>query len=200
MESQTVRSRVKNDRVQLRIGVRLKHARKVMGLRLRELAERVGCSESFLSKIENDKVNPSLQMLHRIVTELNFTIGEILSQDIEENKVVMRAGERPTIRMVPGRRAEGTHLEWLIPPGDTRLLAGSIHSVDPGGGSLGTITHEGEEMGYLLEGELELEVDGKLYNLKPGDSFFFRSDLAHGYRNPGESLTRILWVNTPPTF
>lgn len=200
MQSQTVHSRVKNDSAQLRIGVRLKHARKVMGLRLRELAERVGCSESFLSKIENEKVNPSLQMLHRIVTELNFTIGEILSQDIEENKVVMRAGERPTVRMVPARKTKGTRLEWLIPPGDTRLLAGSIHSVDPGGGSLGTIKHEGEEMGYLLEGELELEVDGKLYNLKPGDSFFFRSDLAHGYRNPGKSLTRILWVNTPPTF
>jgi len=171
-----------------------------MGLRLRELAERVGCSESFLSKIENDKVNPSLQMLHRIVSELNFTIGEILSQDIEENQVVMRAGERPTIRMVPSRKTEGTHLEWLVPPGDSRLLAGAIHTVNPGGGSLGTIVHEGEEMGYLLEGELDLEVDGEVYSLRAGDSFFFRSDLPHGYRNPGDVVARILWVNTPSTF
>lgn len=184
----------------LRIGVRLKHARKVMGLRLRELAERVGCSESFLSKIENNKVNPSLQMLHRIVTELNFSIGEILSEDIEENRIVMRAGQRPTIRMVPSRESEGTSVEWLVPPGDSRLLAGSIHLVNPGGGSLGTIEHEGEELGFILEGELELEVDGKSYALGAGDSFFFRSDLAHGYRNPGKVLTRILWVNTPPTF
>lgn len=184
----------------LRIGVRLKHARKVMGLRLRELAERAGCSESFLSKIENNKVNPSLRMLHRIVTELNFSIGEILSQDIEENQVVMREGQRPTIRMVPSRATEGTHVEWLVPPGDSRLLAGSIHAVNPGGGSLGTIEHEGEELGYVLEGELELEVDGETYSLKAGDSFFFRSDVPHGYRNPGTAPTRILWVNTPPTF
>lgn len=186
--------------VPLRIGFRLRHARKVMGLRLRELAERVGCSESFLSKIENDKVNPSLQMLHRIVSELNFSIGEILSQDIEKNQVVMRAGQRPVIRMVPSRETEGTSVEWLVPPGDSRLLAGSIHSVNPGGGSLGTIAHEGEEFGFILEGELELEVDGKVYSLQVGDSFFFRSDLPHGYRNPGNALTRILWVNTPPTF
>jgi len=184
----------------LRIGFRVKHARKVMGLRLRELAERVGCSESFLSKIENDKVNPSLQMLHRIVSELNFSIGEILSQDIEANQVVMRAGQRPTIRMVPSRQTEGTSVEWLVPPGDSRLLAGSIHSVNPGGGSLGTIAHEGEELGLILEGELELEVDGNVYSLQAGDSFFFRSDLDHGYRNPGKVLTRVLWVNTPPTF
>lgn len=184
----------------LRIGLRLRHARKVMGLRLRELAERVGCSESFLSKIENDKVNPSLRMLHRIVTELNFSIGEILSQDIEDGQVVMRAGQRPVIRMVPSRETEGTSVEWLVPPGNARLLAGSIHSVNPGGGSLGTIEHEGEELGFILEGALELEVDGKIYSLLAGDSFFFRSDLPHGYRNPGDSPARILWVNTPPTF
>lgn len=200
MESQTDRSRFKQGGAQLRVGMRLKHARKVMGLRLRELADRVGCSESFLSKVENDKVNPSLQMLHRIVTELDLTIGEILSQDIEENQVVMRSGERPTIRMVPSRQTEGTHLEWLVPPGDSRLLAGAIHSVNPGGGSLGTIVHEGEEMGYVLEGELELAVDGEVYRLKAGDSFFFRSDLPHGYRNPGTAPARILWVNTPSTF
>lgn len=200
MESQTSRGRFREDSAQLRIGMRLRHARKVMGLRLRELSERVGCSESFLSKIENDKVNPSLQKLHRIVSELNLTIGEILSEDIEENQVVMRAGQRPTLRMVPSRETEGTHLEWLVPPGNSRLLAGAIHSVNPGGGSLGTIVHEGEELGYLLEGELELKVDGKVYNLKAGDSFFFQSNLPHGYRNPGTMPARVLWVNTPSTF
>lgn len=200
MES-LVRSKRRRETAEpLRVGLRLRHARKVMGLRLRELAERVGCSESFLSKIENDKVNPSLQMLHRIVTELDFTIGEILSQDIDENTVVMRAGERPIIRMVPNRKTEGIHLEWLIPPGDARLLSGSVHVVHPGGGSLGVIEHEGEEIGFILEGEVELEVDGTTYMLKQGDSFFFRSNLPHGYRNPGDTVTRIVWINTPPTF
>jgi transcriptional regulator with XRE-family HTH domain len=198
-QQSTPRRNPANDE-QLKIGVRLKHARKVKGLRLRQLAERVGCSESFLSKIENNKVNPSLQMLHRIVTELDITIGKILSQDMDEGKVVTRSGERPTIHMVPSRKTEGIHIEWLIPPGDSRLLSGSVHVVHPGGGSLGTIEHEGEEVGFLLEGELELEVEGKTYNLREGDSFFFRSDLPHGYRNTSDNITRIIWINTPPTF
>lgn len=200
MTTDTVRGQLNDNGTQLKIGVRLKHARRIKGLRLRQLAERVGCSESFLSKIENNKVNPSLQMLHRIVTELDFTIGEILSQDIDESTVVMRAGERPIIRMVPNRKTEGIHLEWLVPPGDARLLSGSVHVVHPGGGSLGVIEHEGEEVGFLLEGEIELEVDGKTYDLKQGDSFFFRSEMPHGYRNPGDTVARILWINTPPTF
>lgn len=200
MTTDTVKGQSNENGTQLKIGVRLKHARRIKGLRLRQLAERVGCSESFLSKIENNKVNPSLQMLHRIVTELDFTIGEILSQDIDEGTVVMRAGERPIIRIVPNRKTEGIHLEWLIPPGDARLLSGSVHVVHPGGGSLGAIEHEGEEVGFILEGEIELEVDGKSYTLKQGDSFFFRSELPHGYRNPGDAVARILWINTPPTF
>lgn len=186
--------------IPLKVGIRLKHARKVKGLRLRQLAELAGCSESFLSKLENDKVNPSLRMLHRIVGELDLTIGAMLSQDIEENQIVMRAGKRPTIRMVQNRKTEGTQLEWLVPPGDVRLLSGAVHSVDPGGGSLGTIQHEGEEVGYVLEGALQLEVDGVTYHLKQGDSFFFRSHLPHGYHNPGDTVTKIVWINTPPTF
>lgn len=184
----------------LKVGARLKFARRIKGLRLHQLAERVGCSEGFLSKIENDKVNPSLQMLHRIVTSLNISIGQILAEDIDEHTVVMRSGERPTIRMVPDRETEGIHLEWLIPPGDARMLSGSIHVVHPGGRTHGVIKHEGEEVGYVLEGELELEVDGETLHLKAGDSFFFDSNKPHGYRNKGENVTRVLWVNTPPTF
>jgi len=36
--------------------------------------------------------------------------------------------------------------------------------------------------------------------LRAGDSFHFPSEVPHGYRNPGRVRTRVLWVNTPPTF
>jgi uncharacterized cupin superfamily protein len=39
-----------------------------------------------------------------------------------------------------------------------------------------------------------------VYKLGAGDSFAFPSNLAHTYRNPGRKVTRVLWVNTPPTF
>lgn len=184
----------------LRIGTKVRHTRKVRGLRLRELADRVGCSESLLSKIENDKARPSLEMLHRIVSELGISISTLFMEKERTSGVVMRAGGRPVIGVHTLTRGEGLKLESLIPESGTQLLNGSIHIVMPGGGSEGDITHEGEELGYILVGELDLTVDGQTYRLKPGDSFFFRSDLAHGYRNPGDVETRVLWVNTPPTF
>ena len=187
----------KND---LRIGLRLRHARKLKRLRLKDLAAVIGCSESLLSKVENNKVRPSLRMLHNIVTELDTTIGALFVDSYAHDHVVMRANERPTLGVKGGRRSDGVRLECLIPYPDSRLLYGSIHVVEPGGGSEGTIKHQGEEIGFVLEGEFELTVDKQTFRLSTGDSFFFESHQPHGYRNPGKVTTRVLWVNTPPTF
>lgn len=188
------------DAKNLRIGAQLKHARKLKGLRLKELADAVGCSESLLSKVENDRVQPSLQMLHRIVAELDRTIGELFNDGYAPDHVVMRSDERPMLRMNSIRKSSKVRLECLIPYPDSKLLYGSIHVVEPGGGSEGVIEHRGEEVGYVLEGELNLTVDGKTYHLRPGDSFFFESHRPHGYRNPGKITTRVVWINTPKTF
>ena len=64
----------------------------------------------------------------------------------------------------------------------------------------GPYHHAGEEVGYILDGELELQVSSNNYLLSTGDSFFFTSDREHLYRAAGENACRILWVNTPPTF
>lgn len=186
----------------LQIGAKLRHARKIQGLRLKDLAEKVGCSESMLSKVENEQVKPSLKILHALASELQTSIGALFSGVNDDDRVVMRRSERPIIHTNAIGRPEsaGVKLECLVPDPANRLLYGSIHIVEPGGGSEGFIEHKGEEIGYLLEGELELTVDGETYHLYQGDSFFFRSNLPHGYRNPGKVTTRVIWVNTPPTF
>jgi len=184
------------------IGERVRHARRVKGYQLRDLAEKVGCSESLLSKIENDKVLPSLQMLHKIATELDTSIGYLFADSSDRNRIVMRKGERQIIRTGSqgNRRSEGVQLEWLVPYPESGLLSGSIHIVAPGGGSDGLIEHKGEEMGFVLEGEFAITVGEQNFRLNAGDSFFFPSMLPHGYSNPGTVVTRVLWVNTPPTF
>lgn len=186
----------------LQIGAKLRHARRMRGLRLKELADRIGCSESMLSKVENERVRPSLKTLHRLASELETSIGALFVGTKPDDGVVMRRADRPVISTnAMGRGgAAGVRLESLLPDPTDKLLYASIHVVEPGGGSEGTIQHHGEEVGYVLEGEFELHVDGRTYQLYPGDSFFFPSNLPHGYRNPGATTTRVVWVNTPSTF
>ena len=103
-----------NDEHPQYIGRNLRHARLVAGLTLRELSERVGCSESLLSKIENERAVPSLlQMLHRVVKSLDTSIGLLFTDPAATSRIVMRAGERPMLKTShPQRRGDdvGVHI------------------------------------------------------------------------------------------
>lgn len=180
----------------LKIGLRLRQARRVKGLSLKKLAELANCSESLLSKIENEKARPSLQMLHNIVGHVGLTIGALFTERDPREQVVRHPDERAVIAM----DASGVQIECLVPEGAGKTLYGSIHIVEPGAGSSGPISHEGEEVGYVMEGEFELTVGEQTYRLTQGDSFFFESHRPHGYCNPGQTTTRVLWINSPPTF
>ena len=182
------------------IGPRLRLARRLHGLTLKDLAAAAGCSESLLSKYENGRAVPTLPMLHRLARELGFNIGWMFDGGDGDAGVVFRAGGRPIISLDPVRHGSGVSLERVIPYDPAHLLQCNIHHIAAGGSSDGTIAHDGEEVGYVLSGRIELEVDGRQYALSAGDAFVFRSTLPHGYRNPGEEPASIFWVNTPPTF
>jgi quercetin dioxygenase-like cupin family protein/DNA-binding XRE family transcriptional regulator len=182
------------------IGPRLRHARLVKGLLMKELAERVGVSISLISKYENDRLLPPLTVLHALVNELQTNIGALFEPDWSGPGYVARAGERPQISAAGDGESAGVTLERVVPNGQGHLLQGNVHIVAPGGGSMGPMRHEGDEAGYVLEGRLQLSIDDTVYELGAGDSFAFPSNLAHTYRNPGPKVTRVLWVNTPPTF
>lgn len=179
------------------LGTRLRHVRKVKKLRLQDVARIVGCSESLLSKIECNKVVPSLPTLHRIAAVLDTTVAMLFSDEASEGVVVYADGERPVI-VLEGNGDTTLQLERLIPHSLGRILNANVHVIPPRSGMGGELKHEGEELGYVLEGQLELTVRGETRILRSGTSFFFHSDLPHGYRNPGDSVTKVLWVNSPP--
>lgn len=181
----------------LELGRRLKYMRRSAGLSLNVLAERAGCSESAISKIENGKGNPSLNLLHRLTQALDISIGHLFAED-EGQDMVMRQGERPIISTLSP--SHGVSLEALMSEQEKHLLQAHIHIVEAKGGSETAISHDGEEIGYVLEGELDLTVEGRTVHLKQGDSFFFKSERPHSYINNGAKQAKIIWVNTPPTF
>ncbi len=183
-----------------RLGTRLRLARQTLGLTLKALADDANCSESLLSKIENGKTSPSLPMLHRLVKVLGTNIGWMFEEADGEEGIVFRAGARPLISLDPLRRGDGISLERVIPYSPGHLLQCNIHHVEEEGESAGPIEHVGEEVGYVISGEVELIVGDRVFALGPGDAFVFRSDLPHHYRNIGAGRASIFWVNTPPTF
>ena len=181
----------------LQIGGRLKHARLLAGILMRELAAKVGCTESMISKIESGRVVPSLPMLQRLVGALDRDLASFFGSDPNSPGIVLRAGQRPVASTDPIRQGSQVSYERLVPFGAGNLLEGNIHVVEAAGSKDDPITHQGETLGYVIEGQLELTIDETRYVLGAGDSFFFKNHLTNRYSNPGPGTARVLWVNTP---
>ena len=181
------------------LGAKLRQRRRQLDLSLGQVAALAQCSESMVSKIETGKVSPSLALLRRLAAALSVNVSAMFD-DAVVSDVVQRAGARPRLGAGALRRGDGISLESLAPHGPSTELQANIHTVEVGGASEEMISHVGEEVGYVIEGVMELKVEDTVWRLFPGDSFYFRSERPHGYRNAGDVALRILWVNTPPTF
>jgi transcriptional regulator with XRE-family HTH domain len=176
------------------LGVRLKHARLVAGLTMSQVAQKSQCSESLISKIENGQASPSLAMLHRIASTLDTNIAVLTTEEAPMVGPILRRGQCPVFK------AGGIALERITLPKRGSLMQANIHIVPPGEETDGLIEHVGEEVGYVLEGALELVLGNERHLVQEGDAFNFSSQTPHGYRNVGKVVARIFWVNTPATF
>ena len=181
----------------LQIGARVKHARILAGIRMRELAEKIGCAESSISKIESGRVVPSVPMLQRIVEALGRDLSSFFGADLTAPGIIQRAGQRVVTKTDPIRDGKGISYERMVSFGHGNLLEANIHVVEPGGGRVDRVTHQGETLGYVIEGSIELTIEETPYLLTAGDSFSYKNHLTSRYRNPGATTARVLWVNTP---
>ena len=184
---------VLDTRTSERLSARLRQARQMRGMTLKVLADAAGCSESLLSKIENGKAYPSLPMLNRLVKALDMTMGWMFDDRDSRAPIIFRAGHSPVL-------AQAEHaitVERVIPDADGHLLRCNIVHVEAGASSDGDHQHAGEEAGYLLDGQIDLLIDGRPHRLNAGDAFAFRSDQPHSFRNSGSSRASVFWINTP---
>ena len=58
-------------------------------------------------------------------------------------------------------------------------------------------SREGEQHGFVLEGELTLRLEDEIITLRAGDSFSFPGHILHSTRNKSAHPARLIWVNSP---
>lgn len=184
-----------------RIGRRLRTMRQSQGLTLVELAAKVKCSPSLVSRVENGLLLPSLSNLHKLVAGLGTTMASFLSGSETESCTVVRGSDRREVTLeYLGLPKQGVRIEQIIPHSPERKLQGSLITITAGHGSAGEYSHTGEEAGFVLEGFIELTINKQTHVLGKGDSFCFPSEEPHSFFNPGPGEAMVVWINTPPTF
>lgn len=79
-------------------------------------------------------------------------------------------------------------------------IEGMIIKLDPASGFSETFKHKGEEVHFILEGEVEFTIGGISYFCSEGDVIWHNSDIEHTVKNVGSGPARYLSIMTPPAF
>ena len=174
----------------------LRRLRAAHGLSLREASNRSGLSISFLSALERGVSGASVATLQRLTAAYGTTMLELFTGSEVGNARLVRSGERPVLHVGDAE----VRIEQLAR--DTKQLEPQLFILAPGASSDGSYAHEGEEFLYLLSGAVTVWVgDEERYVLdREGDALSFPSTLPHRWRNDAGGESRLLWINTPPTF
>jgi transcriptional regulator with XRE-family HTH domain len=177
------------------VGARIRARRKELGMSLGELAGRTDLTASFLSLIERNRNNPSLDSLYRIAEALDVPPFYFSQQAATRNPVV-RHGERIKITFPPGDVTS----ELLVPNLRSRLEVFVSRVRSAAGNVARTPKTDSEECLYLMEGRLRVVLDDQVYELEAGDSIYIHGFALREIRALGDTEAVFLSAITPPIF
>lgn len=201
------------------IGPRIRAERERRNVTIRALARVIGVSPSLISQIETGKSQPSVSSLYSITSALALSLEDLVDASDADAPATAPAPARASLRYLGTNRAKavGPH----VSPDDRELLTldsgvtwerlGQVphHHVDfllvtypPGSASSvdgRLMRHSGTEYGYLISGELELNLGFDKHMLAAGDSVCFESTKPHGYRNEGPVPAVGVWFVVEPS-
>lgn len=173
------------------IGIRIREMRVAKSMTLQQLSGIANLSPSMLSLIERGRATPSIGSLILIANALGVTISELIPTDVDlEEPIISRA------EIFPAGQSSGKLLRRVLRQDHKHGMLISMTEYRPNTGtSLAEKTHSGYEHGYVIEGELEVEFEGRTFTLGPGDMISYSSHRRHKIWNRSKTLAKALWIN-----
>ena len=176
---------------------RIRELRVNRGLVLEDLSKRTGFSKSYLSKVENSDKAPPVSTLSKIARALGVSMSAIFGEDeaplVPYN--ITRAADRISNTMegasygysheslaqgYRGRKMDPYYVE--IPPNADQPL----------------FQHPGDEMFFVLEGNIRVVYGDIEFVLDAGDCCYFDANVPHHAYAIGERTARALMILCAP--
>lgn len=168
----------------------IRKRRKQMGMTLQALSDRAGVSVGYLSQVERDNATPSLGTLAQIAQGLDVGLDYFISAPRPADGLT-RAAERPHFALA----GSSLTYETLTADFPGSEMSSYVLHVPPGYISE-TVSHEGEEIVFVLDGQIDQTIAGQTFRLCPGDSLHYNGATPHGWANPTPDPARLLWSGT----
>ncbi|ARN73480.1 cupin domain-containing protein [Oceanicoccus sagamiensis] len=177
------------------VGARLQAVRKLKGLSQRELAKRVGVTNSTISLIEQNRVSPSVGSLKKVLDGIPMSMAEFFAADEEQPRHSPFYGEEDQ----PNLGQKGIDY-FLVGAGQPDRSIEVLREIMQPGSDTGEdrIRHSGDEGGVVVSGQLELTVGEETQLLGPNEGYYFQGSTPHRFRSVGDQPLVIVSANTSP--
>jgi transcriptional regulator with XRE-family HTH domain len=175
-------------------GDMLRTIREKRGFSLDELAARTGIGRDALAQFEAGEFMPPLGQLIKLSKALSLRMADVISPG-EESFTIVKSDQRLSFsRFGKAREASyGYEYESLAARKKNRGMEPFIVTLHPSGADKPS-THDGQEFIYVLEGEMEVMIEGTRDILKPGDAVYYDSTNMHLLKAHGGKPAKILAV------
>lgn len=177
----------------MEIGIKIKALRLKNNLTQEELADRCELTKGYISQLENDLVNPSIETLNDILVVLGSNLGEFF-QNEESGPLVFKKEDYFS------KDYGDSVTTWLVPSAQKNEMEPIMLTLNEKGAKESDMPHEGEEFGYVLSGKVKLVVGKRSFVVNEGETFYYKADKRHSLENLSSKKTVVLWISCPPNF
>ena len=168
------------------IGAKIRSLRLKKKMGLVELGRHTGLSPALLSKIERNRLFPTLPTLLRIALVFSVDLAFFFA-GAREKPVVAVVRKAHRVRLPERQGSDSAYrFESLDYPVSERKFDSYYADFLPvSRAALRLHDHPGVELIYALQGTLTVHIGGDEHTLEAGDSMYFDSSVPHGYRRSG---------------
>ncbi len=166
------------------------------GFTLQQLADKTELTAAYISKLENEKVSPSIHTLKKMADELEVPLTEFFENDLIDDPCV-NPPETWTRKLVQGWDADVRQMVKLV---GNKKMQPFFTTIPPGGGAHESYAHPGEELVYVLSGVLTIKLDGEITRMKAGTLAYFSGLTPHSWINETKKPVKLIWVCAPPSW
>jgi transcriptional regulator with XRE-family HTH domain len=161
---------------------------------LEQVASETGLTRSWLSKVENFRVTPSLPALGKIAGALGVSVAQLVDGlDRKPRLVVVRKNERKTVERDRSQSNPAVY-HSLAHKRARRMMDPFLLTIPAKSGRPAALSHEGEEFLMVQSGAVEFEYGGEVYSLRSGDCLYFDANVKHRLVNPNAKPAKVLCV------
>lgn len=179
----------------MNIGEKIKSLRIQNSLTQEELADRSELTKGFISQLERDLTSPSIATLVDILEGLGTNLKDFFNESIDEKIVFSKDDAFET----ENDELKYT-LKWIIPNAQKNMMEPILIEIEPDGRTKEDSPHEGEEFGYVINGNVFIHIGSQKHRVKKGESFYYKANANHHISNEGKTKAKLIWVSTPPSF